>query len=214
MGTVAGYADDRSPTTVPDDSVMMFKQRFHEPIRSGEITCTVRIWQRRHVKVGGRYRLGDGEIEVSRVSEIDLTDVTPALARASGFGSVAELLRTAKHGPGERVFLIEFRYLGLRQPPQLPQQHTLDAAERADLVTRLDRLDTRADCGPWTHATLRLIGRQEGCRAAELAQTLERPRDELKRDIRKLKRLGLTVSLEVGYSLSPRGRAFLAAEDE
>jgi hypothetical protein len=76
----------------------------------GEITCSVRIWQRPHVKVGGRYKLGPGAIEVTAIHEIAISDITPALARRSGFAGVVDLLKTAKHGPGEKVYLIDFEY--------------------------------------------------------------------------------------------------------
>jgi hypothetical protein len=89
---------------------MQFLRILRDRIRRGEITCSVRLWQRSHVKVGGRYALPPGQILVTAVSEISLEDVTPALARQSGFAGVVDLLKTAKHGPGRRVFLIEFRY--------------------------------------------------------------------------------------------------------
>jgi hypothetical protein len=89
---------------------MGFTKRLHAPIMAGEVTCSVRIWRRPHVKVGGRYRLGPGAVEVTRLREIDLADVTPDLARRSGFAGVVDLLKIAKHGPGERVFLVDFAY--------------------------------------------------------------------------------------------------------
>ncbi len=87
---------------------MQFTRRLREPVMRGEVTCSVRIWQRPHVKVGGRYALGPGAIEVTAIREIGLDDITPALARRSGFAGVVDLLKVAKHGPGERVFLVEF----------------------------------------------------------------------------------------------------------
>ncbi|HEX4098357.1 MAG TPA: hypothetical protein VHX64_16645 [Caulobacteraceae bacterium] len=90
---------------------MMFAKRLREPVMRGEITCSLRIWQRPHVKVGGRYRLGPGAIEVISIREIGLADITPELARRSGFQGVVDLLKVAKHGPGERVFLVEFEYV-------------------------------------------------------------------------------------------------------
>jgi hypothetical protein len=74
----------------------------------------VRIWQRPRVKVGGRYALPPGEIEVTSLERIALSDVTPALARASGFAGVVDLLKVAKHGSGENVYLVRFRYRGPR----------------------------------------------------------------------------------------------------
>ncbi len=89
---------------------MMFTRRLREPVMRGEITCSVRIWRSAHVKVGGRYRMGVGEIEVTAIREISIQDVTPDLARRSGFPGVVDLLKVAKHGPGERVYLVEFDY--------------------------------------------------------------------------------------------------------
>lgn len=89
---------------------MQFTKRLREPVMRGEIDCSVRIWRRPHVKVGGRYRLGEGAIEVTSIRRIELADITPALARRSGFAGVVDLLKVAKHGPGENVYLIEFDY--------------------------------------------------------------------------------------------------------
>jgi len=89
---------------------MMFAKRLREPVMRGEVTCSVRIWQRPHVRVGGRYPLGPGAIEVTAIREIGMGDITPDLARRSGFLGVVDLLKVAKHGPGERVFLVEFEY--------------------------------------------------------------------------------------------------------
>lgn len=94
----------------PEVRAMMFTKHLREPVMRGEITCSVRIWQRPHVKVGGRYRLGAGAIEVTSIREIALEDITPDLARRSGFLGVVDLLKVAKHGPGERIYLIEFKY--------------------------------------------------------------------------------------------------------
>ena len=91
---------------------MMFTKRLREPIMRGEVTCSVRIWRSSRVKAGRRYQTGFGEIEVTEVREISLQDVTSDLARRSGFLGVVDLLKVAKHGPGERVFLVEFEFLG------------------------------------------------------------------------------------------------------
>ena len=89
---------------------MQFLRSLRDPIRRGEITTTVRLWQKPHVKVGGRYSLPPGEILVTKVFEVSLADITPELARASGFAGLVDLLKVARHGPGRRVFAIEFRY--------------------------------------------------------------------------------------------------------
>ncbi|HYU41435.1 MAG TPA: ASCH domain-containing protein [Vicinamibacteria bacterium] len=94
---------------------MIFTKRLRDGVRRGEITCSVRIWMRPHVKVGHRYRMDEGEIEVDSVLPISLADITPRLARESGFKGVVDLLKVAKHGKGENVYLVRFHYL----PPPL-----------------------------------------------------------------------------------------------
>ncbi len=89
---------------------MMFTKRLREPVMRGEVTCSVRIWQYPHVKVGGQYPLESGAIEVTSIREIAIEDISPDLARRSGFLGVVDLLKVAKHGSGDRVFLVEFCY--------------------------------------------------------------------------------------------------------
>ncbi|HEY4113716.1 MAG TPA: hypothetical protein VGM17_06590 [Rhizomicrobium sp.] len=87
-----------------------FLKRLRDPIARGEITCTIRIWQRPQVKIGGRYVMEHGFVRVTRMRQITLHDITPELARTSGFAGVVDLLKTAKHGPGEKVYLIDLVY--------------------------------------------------------------------------------------------------------
>jgi hypothetical protein len=90
---------------------MVFTKRLRERVRRGEITCSVRIWMRPQVRVGGRYRMDEGEIEVDSIEPIGLPDVTPELARESGFLGVLDLLKVAKHGKGDNIYLVRFHYL-------------------------------------------------------------------------------------------------------
>ena len=91
---------------------MVFTKRLREGVRNGQITCSVRIWLRPHVKVGGRYRVDEqGEIEIDSLEQIGFADITPELARASGFLGVLDLLKVAKHGSGENIYLIRFHYI-------------------------------------------------------------------------------------------------------
>lgn len=90
---------------------MMFTKRLREGVRRGRIRCSVRIWTRPHVKVGGRYRMDEGQIVVDSIAPIGIPDITADLARESGFSSVNDLLQTARHGGGDNVYLIRFHYL-------------------------------------------------------------------------------------------------------
>ena len=90
---------------------MQFTKKLREGVRKGEITCTVRIWSRLQVRVGGRYKMEEGEVAVDSIEPIGFPDITPQLARASGFAGVLDLLKVAKHGKGEKIYLIRFHYV-------------------------------------------------------------------------------------------------------
>ena len=94
---------------------MIFTKRLRDGVREGLITRSIRIWQRPHVRVGGRYGMEEGEIEVDSILPISLSDVTPELARASGFKGVIDLLKVAKHGRGENVYLVRFHFVPARR---------------------------------------------------------------------------------------------------
>ena len=111
---------------------MVFTKRLREGVRRGEITCSVRIWMSPRVKVGSRYRMGEGEIEIDSIEPIGMPDITPELARESGFLGVLDLLKVAKHGRGEKIYLIRFHYLRPRAN-RLGQRKTRAKNERKKL---------------------------------------------------------------------------------
>ncbi len=94
---------------------MVFAKRLRDGVKSGDITCTIRIWQRLHVAVGRRYAVDDGQIEIDSIESIGFPDITPELARESGFAGVIDLLKVAKHGPGQNIYLIRFHYIRPRK---------------------------------------------------------------------------------------------------
>lgn len=100
---------------------MVFAKRLRDGVRRGEITCSVRIWMRPHVIVGNRYRMDEGEIEIDSIEPLGFPDITPELARESGFLGLIDLLKVAKHGKGENIYLVRFHYLpplGKRSKPK------------------------------------------------------------------------------------------------
>jgi hypothetical protein len=101
---------------------MMFTRRLREGVRNGEITCSVRIWQSPRVKVGGRYPMEEGAIEVDSIEPIGFPDITPELARASGFLGVLDLLKVAKHGRGEKIYLVRFHYVPPKREMRLARK--------------------------------------------------------------------------------------------
>jgi hypothetical protein len=106
---------------------MMFTKRLREGVRGGAITCSVRFWLRPHVTVGTRYGMEEGEIEVDSIETIGLPDITPELARASGFLGVLDLLKVAKHGKGETIYLVRFHYV----PPRKGKRSATKSKARA-----------------------------------------------------------------------------------
>jgi len=148
-----------------------------------------------------------GLVAAIAVDEVAVEAISDTEARRAGAGSRDELLAQLARHPDRPVFRIGLRYAG--PDPRIALRDDADLAEQehAQLVGRLDRLDRVSRHGPWTRATLATIERRPATRAAELAHALGRETLAFKRDVRKLKELGLTESLDAGYRLSPRGRA-------
>jgi hypothetical protein len=93
---------------------VQFTKFLRDAVRSGSVTCTIRIWKRPQVKVGNRYAMEGGEIEIDSITPITLAGIKPELARESGFATVDDLLKVAQHGSGENVYLIRFHYFPTR----------------------------------------------------------------------------------------------------
>lgn len=203
--------------------VMQFRQPDKQKIAAGELTLTFRRWRSPQAKQGGRYRIGEGIIEVTEVTTTTASEITPDDAHAAGHESAEAVLEAVRQNqrksgnPDAPLYRVAFRYLGEQADPRkaLAADDQLDDAALDQLTTRLARMDARARHGPWTQAALEAIQAAPGRRAADLASAAGRKTAPFKADIRKLKALGLTISLEVGYELSLRGRAVLAAlQDE
>jgi hypothetical protein len=188
---------------------LLFKQRFWPGLADGSVTLTFRRWSRSQVKVHGRYVTPAGVLEVDDVTEVEPADVTDEDARRAGFADREELvgqLRGPEAGP---LYRIAFHHAGDDPRIALREEADLDPAGVERLRTRLARLDGASSHGPWTRATLELIAAHPARRAGDLATMVGRETQPFKTDVRKLKALGLTESLDVGYRLSPRGIALL-----
>ena len=186
----------------PRTGLMLFPVRMFDGLRDGSITLTFRNWKRAQVKVGGRYRTGGGDLIVESIDRVAADAITDVEARSAGCVDAAALRAELKWPAGITVYRIAFHREDPTAPPPPPD------LDDATIAARLAKLDARYT---WTRATLELIGRKPAVRAGDLATELGRERLEFKADVRKLKRLGLTESLEIGYRLSPRGRAYLDA---
>ena len=184
---------------------MLFKYSYFPAIKRGEITRTYRAWKRPQVKEGGRYRLDrEGVLEVEGLSQVRVSDITRRDAKAAGFASTDELVRqlrkTAPITSRSRVYRVDFRYVpDAYRDDTNAQNGKLNAAEADELMKRLAKMDRLSKHGAWTSETLAIIEKQPRVVASKLAARLGRERDPFKVDVRKLKKLGLTISHEVGY---------------
>ncbi len=198
---------------------MQFRQRDKDAIASGEITLTFRRWRRPQARTGGRYRVGEYLIEVTSVEQIEPSQISVEDARAAGHDSAEAVLMAIERNQRKSgdasapLYRVVFHCLGEQDDPRkiLAAEAGLDSEELVAVTKRLAQMDARSRHGPWTQAALEAIASTPGRRAAELAAVQGRETTKFKADIRKLKALGLTISLEVGYELSPRGRVVLDA---
>ena len=188
---------------------MLFRRRSLDGIRAGEITLAFRRWDRPRARPGGRQRTVVGELAIDSVEPVDRADITAADAARAGHGSVDELFAELDKRGDAQIWRIGLHWAGEDPRRALREQADLDPAELERLRERLRRLDGASRRGPWTRQTLDLIASHPEVRAEDLAASIGREKLPFKRDVRKLKELGLTESLLVGYRLSPRGRALL-----
>jgi hypothetical protein len=203
---------------------MLFKQRFHAGILDGSVTLTFRAWSRPQARAGGRQRFGtydgtreaSGFLEIQGVDLVPVSSITTAQARKAGFEDAASLVEKLGRASRRRlradskVYRVSFRYeAGVDERAELARDDELSEEDVASIAVKLRRMDERSPRGPWTLETLRLIERRPRMVASRLAEEAGCERLAFKADVRKLKRLGLTISHEVGYEVSPRGRAWL-----
>jgi hypothetical protein len=191
---------------------VLVERRAREGIFDGSVTVLVRRWRRPQATAGRVYRTAAGLIAVDEVTVIDPATLTDADAGAAGYPS-ADALRAALRGDdGDPVYLLRVRPADGPDPrAELADNADLAPADVAELDRRLDRLDRTGEHGPWTMSVLAAIKAEPGRRAGDLAEAAARERLPYKADVRKLKALGLTISLPIGYRLSPRGEAYLEA---
>jgi hypothetical protein len=191
---------------------VLFPKSFWQGIADGSVTLTYRRWRRQQVLTGRRYRTPAGIVEVTSVTTVSPDEIRDDEACRAGYRDAGTLVADLADRPGIDLYRIEFHAIAEPDPRAvLAASADLDEGAIAEITRRLDRLDRASSHGPWTRETLALIRDQPAIRAADLAGELGRDRASFKIDVRKLKNLGLTESLDVGYRLSLRGRAYLAS---
>jgi hypothetical protein len=194
---------------------MLFTKDAVPGLANGTITLTFRAWSKPQARVGGRYRTGGLLLEVDAVSRVDPRSITDADARRAGNPSADDLRnRLETQGPDGSVWRVEFHCLGPDDRIARRNDAALNPERLAKLEARLTRLDRASSTGAWTLKTLQLIASHPGVVSTVLARRMKMERPAFKINVRKLKEMGLTESLDVGYRLSPLGEAFLSASKD
>jgi hypothetical protein len=188
---------------------MLLKQEILDGIVRGRILLVFRRWRRPTVRAGGTLRTRAGVLAIDGVDETGESQITEPQARQAAFSSRAALLLELQRARKGRIYRIRVRLAGA--DPRIALRHTakLSKEDVAKISQRLARLDTSSRRGPWTREFLQLISNRPGVRAGDLAAAAGHDKEWFKAQIRKLKELGLTESLQPGYRLSPRGRAYV-----
>lgn len=181
---------------------MIFKTHQLRGIKSGEITFAFRRWEKPNVKKGGTMKTAIGVIRVTDVGPIEEDSITNADAKKAGYENVARLMSDLNKVPGT-IYKVKVKYDSEDPRLELREKTDLTDEEFQKLKTKLDRLDKTR--GPWVLPVMKLIKRYPERRAGDLAEILHMDKFDFKINVRKLKNLGLTISHEIGYSLSPLG---------
>jgi len=188
--------------------IMMIRPAELAAIKGGTVDLAFRRWAKPRVVVGTRMRTAVGLLEVTSVEKAGR--ITAEDARRAGAASLTALKAALAARPDDPVWRIGVAYAG-PDPREALREQVPDHSEIAEIMARLERLDTSSAYGAWTRATLDLIDLNPTVRAPDLAAQVGRETADFKKDVRKLKELGLTESLDIGYLLSPRGRAVVDA---
>ncbi|HTA02489.1 MAG TPA: hypothetical protein VK802_19080 [Streptosporangiaceae bacterium] len=191
---------------------MQFEPRLRKGLHDGSITVALRRWRRSQVVAGHQYRTGQGMVLAEAVDVITPAEITPELAKAAGFADVQAAVADLRGDPELPLYCVRFRALDGPDPrDELAATAALTDDEIASITARLARMDAVSKRGPWTAAVLAEIAERPAVSSVYLAETLDWERFDFKLHVRRLKALGLTISLDVGYRLSPRGAAYLAS---
>lgn len=193
---------------------MLFTQDILNRIKSGGISLAFRKWKSPRVNKGTLIKTSVGRLEVLDIRNIDEEKISNNEAAKAGFKDRKALLKKLNSRQKGQIYKIEVCYHSPDPRVALREKDSFSDDEFKELIDQLDRFDTYSRKGVWTHEILHLIQENPRRKAAELASIAGRKKEWLKRNIRKLKNLGLTISHHPGYTLSPRGKAYLEELDK
>lgn len=188
---------------------MILKMAALNGIKSGTITLQFRKWKKPSIRKGSRIKTALGVVEIADIEEIPLNKISDDDAVSAGYQDRKELVNSINSIAEGKIYKIGVRYYS--EDPRIALRENTDVSDKDlnAIKLKLERLDKYGKEGSWTLRVLHLIRDNPQVRAADLAKKLKKEKDALKIDIRKLKNLGLTISHEVGYSISPLGEKVL-----
>jgi len=192
---------------------MLIKNEVVEKIRTGSVTVLFRRWSRPGAKAGGTQMTQGGVVGIESVEVVDEANITDADARNAGYSDRADLMEHLNYRE-DPIYRIGVRWVGEDPRIALRSSDDLSEDELAEIIAKLDKMDRNRKRGPWTSAYLEVIRDMPATYSGLLANYLGISQADFKPWVRKLKALGLTESLEVGYRLSPRGEKVLAAMEQ
>jgi hypothetical protein len=188
---------------------MLIRKQFLEGIAAGKVEIAFRRWERPTVKTGGTLKTAVGLLRIERVAEVPLSSLSVMDARLAGYETLETLLAELSARGGGSVYRIDLHREGPDPRIALREKSEIPPDEIGLLKAKLNRFDASGPYGPWTRCVLESILAKPKEKAGDMSLRLGFPKDWLKINIRKLKNLGLTISHEPGYELSPRGKRLL-----
>lgn len=184
---------------------MLIKKDILRQIKAGDITLAFRKWKRPTVKTGGTLRTALGVLAIEEVEPVTRQQITETDAKRAGSGSKASLLTKLNSRDEGTIYRIKLHYKSRDPRKELREDDDLSIDELIRIAQKLEKIDQRSYSEPWTYTVLLGIRQHPGMRAGDLSVQLNVKKSWLKRNVRKLKEMGLTISLSPGYQLSPRG---------
>jgi hypothetical protein len=187
---------------------MLLNKNLQKRIKQSEIDLVFRRWRRKTVKEGGSLHTAVGVMKIHSVDEITSVDITQKDVQRAGFSSKEHLLETIQDKPGGKLYRIEITYDKEDPRKVLREKTNITDEEYNEIESSLKRIDMYSTKGSWTHAFLTILDSNDDVFSKDLAEIFQLDQTWIKRNIRKLKDIGLTESTKKGYRLSPRGREF------
>jgi len=184
---------------------MLIKQKQLDGIMSGKISLAFRKWKNLSVKKDSLLKTSIGLVKIEDISETEMSQITEDDAKLAGYDNVKTLINELEKTVNGVIYKIQLSFHSPDPRIDLRQKQQITDEELEELKEKLLNLDKFSKQGKWTAKVLKAIQENPKLPAVELAAKVNKEKEWLKTNVRKLKNLGLTISHEPGYTLSPLG---------